>query len=124
MADRVAVVVYSAQPQAVNTALNLLDVAVAMESEAHVYFTGDGILWVGRPADGRGPPEVSAETREEVCSRLQELKEDGTLNVYACSRAMKDHDIPAENLAPQVDMPAGFAYFLEVASDASVMLSF
>jgi peroxiredoxin family protein len=124
MADRVAVVVYSGQLQAVNTALNLLAVAVAMEAEAHVYFTGDGIVWVGRPADGGGSPDPAADTREEVGARLRELKEDGTLHVYACTRAMKDHGIPAENLVPEVDMPAGFAYFLEVASGASVMLSF
>jgi len=124
MADKVAVVVYSGHWQAVNTALNLLAVAVAMEAEAHVYFTGDGVVWVGRPADGDGPPDAEAEAREEVGSRLRELKEDGTLHVYACTRAMRDHDIPAENLLPEVEMPAGFAYFLEVASGASVMLSF
>jgi peroxiredoxin family protein len=124
MADKVAVVVYSPQPQAVNTALNLLAVAVAMENEAHVYFTGDGIVWVGRPGDGAGPPDAAAEVREEVGRRLRELKEDGTLNVYACTRAMKDHGISTDGLLDVVDMPAGFAYFLEVSSGASLTLSF
>jgi peroxiredoxin family protein len=124
MADRVAVVVYSGNPQAVNTALNLLAVAVAMEAEAHAYFTGDGVVWVSRPDNGGGPPEATAEAREEIGRRLRELKDEGALHVYACTRAMKDHNIPPENLAPEVDMPAGFAYFLEVASGASIMLSF
>jgi peroxiredoxin family protein len=124
MAEKVAVVVYSGQPQAVNTALNLVAVAVAMEAEAHVYFTGDGVVWVGRPGDGDGPPDPAAEVREEVGRRLREMKAEGTLHVYACTRAMKDHDILAENLIPEVDMPAGFAYFLEVASGASLTLSF
>jgi peroxiredoxin family protein len=122
MPDRVAVIVYSGQPQAVNTGLNLLAVAVAMEAEAHVYFTGDGVVWVGRPSDG--DPSGAAEVRGEVSRRLRELKEDGTLHVYACTRAMKDHDILPENLVPEVDMPAGFAYFFEVASGAILTLSF
>lgn len=124
MADKVALVVYSGERQAVNTALNLLAVAVSMESEAHVYFTGDGIVWVGRPGNGGGPPDATAEYREEVGQRLRELKDDGDLHVYACTRAMRDHGVTAEGLTSEVDMQAGFAYFLDVASGASVMLSF
>lgn len=121
MADKVAVVVYSEDAQAVNTALNLLAVAVSMESEAHVYFTGDGIVWVGRPGNGGGPPDAE---RQAIAGRLRELKDDGDLHVYACTRAMRDHGVTADSLAPEVDMQAGFAYFLEVASGASLTLSF
>jgi peroxiredoxin family protein len=124
MAESIAVVVSSERPQAVETALNLLEAAVAMEMEAHVYFTGDAVVWVGRPGP-RGPTTPGGdEVRADVAGRLRELKEDGTVHVYACSRAMKAHDIAVDALAAEVDMPAGFAYFLDVADKAKQTFSF
>jgi peroxiredoxin family protein len=124
MAESIAVIISSERPQAVQTALNLLEAAVAMEMEAHVYFTGDAVAWVGRPGP-LGPTVAGAdEVREEVARRLRELKEDGTVHVYACSRAMKTCDISVERLAAEVDSPAGFAYFLGVADEAKLTLSF
>jgi peroxiredoxin family protein len=124
MADSLAVIVYSERRQAVETALNLLDAAVAMEMEAHVYFTGDAVAWVGTPGPlGPSAPDGD-EVRDEVARRLRAMKEDGTVHVYACSRAMKACDISADRLAPEVDMPAGFAYFLDVAEGAKLTLSF
>ena len=124
MAESIALILYSERPQAARTALNLLEAAVAMGMEAHVYFTGDAVAWVGRPGP-RGPTVPDAEeVRAEVSRRLAEVKEDGTVHVYACSRAMKAHDISVDGLAAEVDMPAGFAHFLDVADGAKMTFSF
>jgi len=122
MADSIVVMISSPSPQALGTALDLLAAAVALEMELHVYFTGEAVVWIGRP-DGGALDETDA-IRKDVAERLRELKEDGTVTVYACSGAMKAHGIPPANLALQVDMPAGFAYILDLASRASITLNF
>lgn len=126
MADAIIVMISSPSPKALGTALDLAAAAVALEMELHVYFTGEAVVWVGRP-DGEAPdPGRSGNDaiRKDVAERLRELKEDGTVNVYACSGAMKAQGIPRERLAPEVDMPAGFAYILDLASRASITLNF
>jgi peroxiredoxin family protein len=115
--DRVAVVLSSPRPEAARVALDLLAAAVALETEAHLYVTGDAVMWVGRPAGG-DTGEDSEGVRTEVTGRLREIKQDGTLHVYACSSAMKAHGIVKDALAAEVEMPAGFAYLLTVASGA------
>ncbi|MGH8901068.1 MAG: DsrE family protein [Egibacteraceae bacterium] len=124
MAESIVVVVSSSSPQALGTALDLMGAAVALEMELHVYFTGDAVVWVGRPDGEASDPGTTDAIREDVAERLQRLKEDGTVNVYACSSAMKAHGIVQENLAPEVDMPAGFVYILDLASRASITLNF
>jgi peroxiredoxin family protein len=114
----VAVVLSSPRPEAARIALDLLAAAVAMETETHLYLTGDAVLWVGRPAGDTAVSEASESVRAAVTSRLREIKQDGVLHVYACTGAMKAHGITKDALAPEVDMPAGFAYLLTVASDA------
>jgi peroxiredoxin family protein len=123
MVDSVVVVISSASPQALRTALDASAAAVALEMELHVYFTGDAVTWVGRPGSEASASATDA-TRKEAAERLRELKDDGTVNVYACSGAMKAHGIAPERLAPEVDMPAGFVYILDLASRASVTLNF
>ncbi|MGH8910553.1 MAG: DsrE family protein [Egibacteraceae bacterium] len=122
MADSVAVMISSGGRQAVATALDLLAAAVAMEMEVHLYFTGEAIVWVGRGEEPQG--DDAEAVRQDVAARLRELKKDGTVSVHACSRAMRDHGIPPDHLAPEVDMPAGFAYFLDLASRATITLNF
>lgn len=116
MADALAVIVSSGGETAVKTALDMLEAATAMEMEAHVYFTGDAVPWVRTGAGG--------ELAEKVAQRLRVLKEEGTVTVYACTRAMAAHDIPREDLADTVDMPSGFAYFLSVAEEAKITVNF
>jgi peroxiredoxin family protein len=126
MADLIAVMLSSSSPQVLDTALDLLAAAVAFEMELHVYFTGDAVIWVGRPHSEVSDPDRSKTDviRKAVAGRLRELKEEGSVNIYACSKAMKTRGITPENLAPEVDMPAGFAYFLDLASRASITLNF
>lgn len=124
MAESIVVVFSSASLQALGTALDLLAAAVALEMEVHVYFTGDAAVWVGRPGDEASDRSEADAIRKDVAERLRALKEDGSVQVYACSGAMKAHGIPPENLAPEVDMPAGFVYILDLASKASVTLNF
>lgn len=124
MAESIVVVVSSSSPQGLGTALDLLAAAVALEMELHVYFTGDAVVWVGRPDSEASDPSTTDAIRKDVAERLQGLKEDGTVNVYACSGAMKAHGIAQENLAPEVDMAAGFVYILDLASRASITLNF
>ena len=116
MADSLAVIISSGGETAVKTALDMLEAATAMEMEAHVYFTGDAVPWVRAGAGD--------ELSKKVAERLRRLKEDGTVAVYACTRAMAAHDIPREELADTVDMPSGFAYFLSVAEEAEITVNF
>jgi peroxiredoxin family protein len=126
MADSIVVMISSPSPQALGTALDLSAAAVALERDVHVYFTNDAVVWVGRPgSEASDPDRRNTDTiRKDVTERLQALKEDGTVNVYACSKAMKAHGITPQNLTPQVDMPAGFAYVLDLASRATITLNF
>jgi peroxiredoxin family protein len=125
MADSLAVMVSSGTREAISTALDVLEAAVAMEMESHLYLTGPAVAWAGQgPGDGEGAPAGATEqARAAFRARLREIKEEGELKVYACSRAMGEHGVPKGSLAPEVDMPAGFAYFLSLASEASVTLN-
>lgn len=123
MSEELAVMLATDRPQAVDVALDAVGAAVAMEMEAHVYFTGDAVAWVGRPGDA-GDSDPAEGVRARVAQRVRELREDGTVHVYACSRAMRSHGIAREGLIDVVDSPAGFAYFLEVAGRATTTLSF
>lgn len=116
MGDSVAVIISSGGETAVKTALDMLEAATAMEMEAHVYFTGDAVPWV-RAGSGD-------DLSDKVAERLRGMKEEGTVSVYACTRAMAAHDIPREELADTVDMPSGFAYFLSIAEEAKVTVNF
>lgn len=118
MADAVALIISGAGPTPVGTALNLLEAAVAMEMEAHVYFTGDAVPWI------RASAAESDASHQEIADRIRTLKEDGTVGIYACTRAMATHGIPRDDLLDVVDMPSGFAYFLSLAEQASVTLNF
>jgi len=124
MADSLALMVSSGGPEAMATALDLLEAAAAMEMESHLYLTAAAVAWVGPAADPeRAPPWAAEEARAEVAKRLHDIKEDGRLSVYACTRAMAVHGIAPDRLSGEVDMPAGFAYFLNVASEATVTLN-
>lgn len=121
MADSLALMVSTGRPEAMTTTLDLLEAAAAMEMESHLYLTGAAVAWVGLAAEPeRAPRWATGEARAEVARRLHDIKKDGRLTVYACTRAMAVHGIARERLSEEVDMPAGFAYFLSVASEATV----
>lgn len=124
MTDALAVMLSTDRPQAVDLALDAVGAALAMEMEAHMYFTGDAVLWVGRPGGAEAGEDGGEAVRARVAERIRELREDGAVHVYACSRAMKAHGIARDGLTEIVDTPAGFAYFLEVAGSAATTLSF
>jgi predicted peroxiredoxin len=124
MADSLALMVASGGSEAMDMALDLLEAAAAMEMDSHFYITGAAIAWVAPAADpDRAAPWASEEARAEVARRLRDVKEDGQLTVYVCSRAMATHGVARERLSDAVDMPAGFAYFLNVASESTVTLN-
>lgn len=118
MADSVAVIISTGGQTAVRTALDMLEAATAMEMEANVYFTGDAVPWV------RASAETTDATATQVRERLRALKEEGTVAIYACSRAMAAHGIARDELAEEVDMPSGFAMFLTLAEEASITVNF
>ena len=123
MAESIAVVLATDRAPVVRTVLDLLDAAVAMENETHAYFTGDAIVFVGRPGASH-PDPVGDDLRAEVATRLRAMQSEGTVHVYACTRAMRAHGIDHDGLAAEVEMPAGFAFFLSVAEDAKLTFSF
>lgn len=124
MADSLAVMVSTGTEEAITTALNLLGAAASMEMETHLYLTGAAVAWVGPADPARRPAEATDEARERLAEQLREIKEDGKLTVYACSRAMAQLGVPPQELSPEVDTPAGFAYFLSLATEATVTINF
>jgi len=124
MADSVAVMVSTATGEAIGRALDVVEAATAMEMAAHLYLTGPAVAFLGPADPARAPIEATPEARARLAERLREIKEEGELTVYACSRAMADHGLSKQALGPEVDSPAGFAFFLDLASEAKVTLNF
>ena len=103
------------------TAVDLLTGAVALEMTGHAYFTGAAVRWLAPDrTDDTGP---TAEQRQALVGRLRELRGEGEVHVYACSQALAAHGVPAQALADVVDSTAGFAFFLSLATEATVTMT-
>jgi peroxiredoxin family protein len=132
---KLAVVIQSGTLDKIYCALILASTAVAMEMEAHLYFTFWGLNVLVKGAMEKMSLPTMYKHLEDTMNKnlkkmnyptpydmLKRLKQSGMLQVYACSPSMKMFEIKKEDLIPEVDDIAGAATFLEVASEADIQL--
>lgn len=132
---KLAIVVQSGTLDKIYCALILASTAVAMEMEAHLYFTFWGLNVLVKGAMEKMSLSTTYKHLEETMknnlkkmnyptpySMLKRLKQSGMFTIYACSPSMKMLDVKSEDLIPEVDDIAGAATFLEVASEADIQL--
>jgi peroxiredoxin family protein len=109
--------------------------AVAMDMEAHLYFTFWGLNMLVKGAmENAGLPATYQHLEDQMRQNLQKMKypspyemlkrmkQSGLLTIYACSPTMKMFGVKRESLIPEVDEIAGAAAFLEVAAQADITL--
>lgn len=109
--------------------------AVAMDMEAHLYFTFWGLNMLVKGAmEKAGLPATYQHLEDQMRQNLQKMKyptpyemlkrmkQSGLLTIYACSPSMKMFGVKRESLIPEVDEIAGAAAFLEVAAQADITL--
>lgn len=132
---KLAIVVQSGTLDKLYCAFILASTAVAMEMEAHLYFTfwGLNVLVkgamekIGLPATYKHLEETMKKNLKKMnyptpYEMLKRLRQTEMLKIYACSPSMKMFGIKREDLIPEVDEIAGAATFLEVASEADIQL--
>jgi len=132
---KLAIVVQSGTLDKLYCAFILTSTAVAMDMEAHLYFTFWGLnVLVKGTMEKAGLPVTYKHLEEQMRKNLERmkyptpydmlkrLKQSGMLKIYACSPSMEMFEVKREDLIPEVDEVAGAAAFLEVAAKADVTL--
>jgi peroxiredoxin family protein len=132
---KLAMVIESGTLDRLYCAFILASTAVAMDMEAHLYFTFFGLSMLRKGAMEKAGLSATYKNLEEDLKKkltamkyptpyemLKRLKDSGLMKIYACSPTMEMFGIKKENLIPEVDEIAGAATFLEVASKADVTL--
>ena len=134
-ARRLAIVVQGGTIDKLYCAFILASTAVAMDMEAHLYFTFWGLQMLvkgamekaGLPATYRHLEEKMRKNLEKMkyptpYEMLKRLKQSTLFKMYACSPSMGMFGIEREDLIPEVEEIVGAATFLEIAANADVTL--
>jgi peroxiredoxin family protein len=132
---KLALVVQSGTIDKLYCAFILASTAVAMDWEAHLYFTFWGLqsLMKGAmekatlPGDYKQLEPMMKKNLERMkyptpYEMLKRLKQSGLFKIYACTPTMEMFGTKKEDLIPEVDSMVGAATFLNIASDADVNL--
>jgi len=132
---KLAMVIESGTLDRLYCAFILASTAVAMDMEAHLYFTFFGLNMLRKGAmEKAGLPvtykHLEANLKKKLMAMkyptpyemVKRLKASGLMKIYACSPTMEMFGIKKEDLIPEVDEIAGAATFLEVASKADTTL--
>ena len=132
---KIALVVQSGTIDKLYCAFILASTAVAMDWEAHLYFTFWGLqsLMKGAMEKAKLPGDYShlEETMRKNLERmkypspyemLKRLKQSGLATIYACTPTIEMFGVKREDLIPEVDSMVGAATFLNIAADADVTL--
>ncbi|UCB61330.1 MAG: DsrE/DsrF/DrsH-like family protein [Candidatus Bathyarchaeota archaeon] len=132
---RLALVVQGGTLDKLYCAFILASTAVAMDMEAHLYFTfwGLNMLMKGAmekaslPADYKHMEATMRENLKRMkyptpYEMLKRLKNSDLFKVYACSPTIEMFGMKREDLIPEVDEIIGAATFLEVAAQADITL--
>ncbi|MFP3985356.1 MAG: DsrE/DsrF/DrsH-like family protein [Candidatus Bathyarchaeia archaeon] len=132
---RLAIVVQGGTLDKLYCAFILSSTAVAMDMEAHLYFTFWGLNMLVKGAMEKASLPSTYKHLEEQMRKslarmkyptpyemLKRMKQSGMLKIYACSPTMEMFGVKREDLIPEVDEIAGAAAFLAVASEADVTL--
>jgi len=132
---RLAIIVESGTLDKLYCAFILSSTAVAMDWEAHLYFTFWGLNMLRRGEMDKVGLDTTFKDMEEPLRKrlgamkypmpyemLKAMKGSGRLFIYACTPTMAMFDVKKDDLIPEVDKLAGAAQFLEIAADADVTL--
>jgi peroxiredoxin family protein len=132
---KLALVVQSGTIDKLYCAFILASTAVAMNWEAHLYFTFWGLQNLVKGAIEKatlsGDHKYLEETMRKNLERmkypspyemLKRLKQSGQCKIYACTPTMEMFGVRKEHLIPEVDDMVGAATFLNIAADADVNL--
>ena len=132
---KIALVVESGTLDKLYCAFILSSTAIAMDWEAHLYFTFFGLRMLQRgEMEKAGLDSLYKSLEEPLGKRLKEMKyptpyemlkqtkASGRLFIYACTPSMGMFNIKKEDLIPEVDKLVGAAQFLEIAADADITL--
>jgi len=132
---KLAIVVQSGTLDKLYCTFILASTAVAMDMEAHLYFTFWGLNTLVKEAMEKAGLSVTYKHLEKQMRKnlermkyprpyemLKRLKQSGLLKIYACSPSMEMFGVKREDLVPEVDEIAGAAAFLEVAAKADITL--
>jgi len=132
---KLAMIIESGTLDRLYCAFILASTAVAMDMEAHLYFTFFGLNMLRKGAmEKAGLPATYKNLEEDLKKKLMAMKyptpyemlkrlnASGLMKIYACSPTMEMFGIKKEDLIPEVSEIAGAATFLEVASKADITL--
>ncbi len=132
---KLAIVVQGGTLDKLYCAFILSSTAVAMDMEAHMYFTFWGLNMLVKGAmEKAGLPatykHLEAQVKQNLVKMkyptpyemLKRLKQSGLCKIYACSPSMEMFGMKKEMLVPEVDEIIGAATFLEVATESDVSL--
>lgn len=132
---RLAIVVQGGTMDKLYCAFILSSTAVAMDMEAHLYFTFWGLNALVKGAmEKAGLPATYKHLEEQMRKNikrinypmpyemLKRLKQSELFKIYACSPTMEMFNVKEEDLIPEVDEIAGAATFLEIAAEADITL--
>lgn len=132
---KIALVVQSGTLDKLYCAFILASTAVAMDWEAHLYFTFWGLhsLMKGAmekatlPGDYKHLEPTMKKNLERMkyptpYEMLKRLKQSRLFKIYACTPTMEMFGTKKEDLIPEVDSMVGAATFLNIAADADVNL--
>jgi peroxiredoxin family protein len=112
---KLALIVQSGTIDKLYCAFILASTAVAMNWEAHLYFTFWGLSSLVK----KNLERMKYPTPYEM---LKRLKQSGLFKIYACTPTMEMFGIKKEDLIPEVDSMVGAATFLNIAADSDVNL--
>ena len=132
---KLAIVVQGGTLDKLYCAFILSSTAVAMDMEAHLYFTFWGLNMLVKGAmEKAGLPATYKHLEQQMRNNLakmkyptpyemlKRIKQSGLCKIYACSPTMEMFGVKRETLIPEVDEIAGAAAFLEIAATSDVTL--
>ncbi len=132
---KLAIVVQGGTIDKLYCAFILASTAVAIDMEAHLYFTFWGLNMLVKGAmEKAGLPATYKHLEEQMRKNLEKMKyptpyemlkrlrKSDLFKMYACSPTMAMFGIKREDLIPEVEEIVGAATFLEIATTADITL--
>jgi len=132
---KLALVVQGGTLDKLYCAFILASTAVAIDMEAHLYFTFWGLNMLVKGAMEKASLPVTYKHLEEQMMKnlermkyptpyemLKRLKASDLFKMYACSPTMEMFGIKKEDLIPEVEEIVGAATFLDIAANADITL--
>lgn len=132
---KLALVVQGGTLDKLYCAFILASTAVAIDMEAHLYFTFWGLNMLVKGAMEKASLPTTYKHLEEQMMKnlermkyptpyemLKRLKASDLFKMYACSPTMEMFGIKKEDLIPEVEEIVGAATFLDIAANADITL--